>query len=260
VILRLVILLLAIAPALALLCYGIKKARSTWKNEALWAAFFTGCLAALGIVAAEIGIHALLKGVFSSPITNAASEALFVAAIPEETAKFLVLICIALKHADVRREQDTIVLALGVSLGFAALENLFYLAGEHDWASLALLRALTAVPGHGVNGLAMGAMVTLARLSKSWSACAYAAALAFPVTLHAVYDFFPMLAVQYKDVSHTDLFWGWAMIMGLSAIFVIAFCNQVFAEAAAADALRSERRSSPATASSARSAEHLRVQ
>ena len=234
-ILRPVILLLAIAPALALLWYGIRKTRGTWKSEALWAAFSMGCLSALGVIAAEIGIEALLAGVFSSPVAKAASEALFVAAIPEELAKFLVLACIALKHIDVRREQDTIVLALAVSLGFAAMENFFYVTGTKNWASLALLRAFTAIPGHGLNGLAMGAMLTLARLSQLRNPWLYGGALVLPITIHGVYDFFPILADQ-QDVFDADLLWSWAMIMGGSAIFVIAFCNQVIAKAAAADA------------------------
>lgn len=238
---RPVILFLAIAPALALLWYGIVATRGTWKSEALWTAFFMGCLSALGIVAAEIGIGVLLHGVSSSPITNAALKALFEAAIPEETAKFLVLICIALRHADVRREQDTIVLALAVSLGFAAMENFFYVTSNRNWASLALVRALTAVPGHGVDGLAMGAMVTLARLSRSSIPWIYGVALAFPICLHAVYDVFPMLAVELNEKFPGDLFWGWLAIMAVTAVFVIVFCNQVIAEAASADALRSER-------------------
>ena len=238
---RPVILLLAIAPAFALLWYGIRATRGTWKSEALWTAFFMGCLSALGIVAAEMGIGVLLHGVSSSPVTNAALKALFEAAIPEESVKFLVLICMALRHVDVRREQDTIVLALAVSLGFAAMENFFYVAWNPNWASVGLLRALTAVPGHGLNGLAMGAMVTLARLSRTSSPWIYASALAFPISLHAVYDFYPMLADQYEDVFLSDLIWQWATIMGLSAIFVIVFCNRVIAEAAVADALRPER-------------------
>jgi len=59
--------------------------------------------------------------------------------------------------------------------------------------------------------------------------------------IHGVYDFFPMLADESKDVFEADLIWPWAVIMGGLAIFVIAFCNQVIAEAAAADAARGQK-------------------
>jgi hypothetical protein len=39
---RIVIVLAAIIPALLVLGYGIAKARGSWRSEAMWSAFFVG--------------------------------------------------------------------------------------------------------------------------------------------------------------------------------------------------------------------------
>src|ERR1700720_2172437 len=149
---------------MALLGYGIAKTRSRWTSEAAWQAFFVGAVSALAAVVVEYVLERLLGLGHVAPVRAAAMEALLVASVPEEALKFLVLVAIAERHVDVRRRQDILLLSLAVGLGFAALENLFYVAAPGDWQRVALARAATAVPSHGIDGLAMGAFVTLARL------------------------------------------------------------------------------------------------
>src|SRR6202041_2555037 len=130
-----------------------------------------------------------------NPIAAAATTAVLLAAIPEESIKFFVLVALAEKHVDVRRLQDIVLLALAVSLGFATLENFFYVTSVGGWEMTAALRAITAVPGHCIDGLAMGALLVTARLNGSKSVWSGRYALIVPIVLHAAYDF-PLFAIQ----------------------------------------------------------------
>jgi RsiW-degrading membrane proteinase PrsW (M82 family) len=237
-VIRIVILAAAIVPPLLILAYGIRKTGADWRSEAIWSAFFLGAVGSFGALGVELGIGQLdfLGGSF--PIIGSASMAVFVAAVPEETVKFFVLVILAEKHVDVRRFQDVIVLGLAVSLGFATLENFFYVISVGDWRMTAALRALTSVPGHGLDGLAMGVLLVSARLDgirghgikELWSA---RSALLVPVLLHAAYDF-PLFVVK-QGIAKIWFGAAWLMVLAISSIVVIKLFNQVLARAASDD-------------------------
>jgi hypothetical protein len=166
------------------------------------------------------------------PISGAATEAVLIAAIPEETIKFLVLLCLALKHVDVCRQQDILVLSLAVSLGFATLENFFFVISVGEWKITAALRAITSVPGHGIDGMAMGALL-IAAWSSGQTLWRFSYALIVPVILHAAYDF-PLLALK-ADLAQVWFGAAWLAIIAVSSLFVIALCNRALTAAAAAD-------------------------
>jgi len=226
---RFVILAAAIAPPLFILGYGIAKARGTWKSEAMWNAFLAGAVGALAAVACELALGYLWPDDQMGPIANA----ILLAAIPEESVKFFVLVALAEKHVDVRRLQDLIVLALAVSLGFATVENFSYVTSAGGWKMTAALRAVTAVPGHGIDGLAMGALLVATRLNGGKSLWDAKYALLVPIILHAAYDF-PLFAIQ----KHADKIWfgaAWLAIIAASSIFVIMLCNRIIPRAVATD-------------------------
>jgi RsiW-degrading membrane proteinase PrsW (M82 family) len=92
VISRIVILVAAILPALLILAYAIAKAHGSWRSGAMWSAFLVGAVSSL----AAIGCEALLvyhvpPGSIDTMAAAAAATAL-IAAIPEESIKFLVLV------------------------------------------------------------------------------------------------------------------------------------------------------------------------
>jgi len=230
---RFVVLLAAISPPLLVLGYGIAKARGTWKSEALWNAYFVGGFSAIAAIALEFAVSHLLPPDQMNPVVGSAVEAILVAAIPEEAIKFFVLVHLAEKHVDVRRLQDILVLALAVSLGFATLENFFYLISAGDWKIAAAIRAITAVPGHGIDGLAMGALLMDSRSNGGKSLWSTRYALLIPIVLHAAYDF-PLFAI-HKGVGKIIFGSAWLVIIALSSFFVIALCNRIVPRAVAAD-------------------------
>ncbi len=225
------VLLAAITPPLILLAYGIGKARASWNSEAIWNAFLVGAVSAFAAVAVELSIGYLLPLDRNGPVEEAGFTAVLIAAIPEEAVKFFVLVSLAEKHVDVRRLQDLLILALAVSLGFATLENFFYVISSGGWKMVAALRAITAVPGHGIDGLAMGALLIRARITERPEDLRLA--LIVPILLHALYDF-PLYAM-HKDVA--KLWFGvmWLAIIAASSFFVITLCNRTLAAATAGD-------------------------
>jgi protease PrsW len=237
---RAAIFLAAVVPALLLIAYGIAKTRASWANEALWTAFFVGAVGALAATFFELALEHIVPFDRLPPLAGAAATALFVAAIPEETVKFAILVGIATRHVDARRMQDIIALGLAVSLGFAAFENLFYVAVPTEWQWIAAARAITAVPGHGINGLAMGALVTVARLTPTRQSMLLILALTIPVALHAVYDF-PLFAAQKDRAIWLAVLW--LAILFFSTLLAMGLCNWALSKAARADrALRRDNR------------------
>jgi protease PrsW len=230
---RCVILLAAIFPPLLILGYGIAKARGTWNSEAMLNAYFLGAVGAIAAIACEFALDYVLPLGRMTPVDGAVSKAIFIAGLPEEAIKFFVLVYLAETHVDVRRVQDILVLALAVSLGFATLENFIYVVTAGDWKMIAALRAITSVPGHGLDGLAMGALLMAARMDAQHKPGLIKYALLVPVILHAAYDF-PLFAIE-KGIAKAWFGAAWLGVIALSSVFVIRLCNRVLPEAVAAD-------------------------
>jgi RsiW-degrading membrane proteinase PrsW (M82 family) len=240
---RLLVFVSCITPSLFILGYGIAKCRSSWTNEALWTAFLLGAVGGIVAIAIELGLmYVLHLSISLSSFTDAIVEAAVIAAIPEETLKFMILVGVAERHVDARRLQDVLVLALGVSLGFATLENLFYLATASEWHFIAMARAITAIPGHGIFGLAMGALLIAARLRPRRFALLIAWVV--PVLLHAAYDF-PLLALR-SSPGRWWLLIVWMVVLVLSAATAIILCNRTLPAAAEADRVSGRDLRSPA--------------
>jgi RsiW-degrading membrane proteinase PrsW (M82 family) len=230
---RFVILLAAIGPPLLILGYGIAKARGTWKSEAMWNAYFLGAMGAIAAMAFEFALDYVLPLGRMTPVDGAASKAVLIAGIPEEAIKFFVLVCIAEKHVDVRRLQDILVLALAVSLGFATLENFIFVITAGDWKTIAAIRAITSVPGHGIDGLAMGALLIAARMEAQRIPGLFKYALIVPAILHAAYDF-PLFAIK-TGIAKVWFGAAWLGVIALSSVFVIRLCNRILPDALEAD-------------------------
>ena len=86
----------------------------------------------------------------------------FLTAAPvEEGLKFFILFYFVYRMKDFNEPVDGIVYGVSVSLGFATLENIYYVYVLPDYfettpLSLAILRAFSAVPAHAAFGAIMG--------------------------------------------------------------------------------------------------------
>ena len=185
------ILLAALAPILILLFHIYRKDKDQPEPvKEMVKAFFYGVVSAFLSFCISIPFEKM--GLFVSDFTTvreAVQTAFFAAAIPEEVAKYTMLWLFLRKCKYFDQRMDGIVYAVCVSLGFAALENVFYLISSYDeWLSIGISRALTAVPGHFGFGVLMGYYYSLGKFdSKTFTSAKYKA-LIVPILVHGIYD------------------------------------------------------------------------
>lgn len=116
-------------------------------------------------------------------------KAFLTAAIPEESAKLLMLWLVLRKNRYFDEKVDGIVYAAIVSLGFAAFENIMYVFGSwEDWKSVAIVRAIFAVPGHFCFGVLMGYFYSKLKFSLNPSIMDKVLLLLAPILAHGIYD------------------------------------------------------------------------
>jgi len=193
-ILRLAAAVSAIAPGALLLAYFSYSHAWRGIRELTWIAFGLGFTAAIPIA----GVASLFTPSFSSIADlhlYAIAVAFLEASLPEEIGKILVIYYFLLRHEDVRRPLDVVALSIVVSLGFASIENIYYVFGSADWSGTAMVRAVTAIPMHSTMGIIMGyygAQYLTATRSKRRSLLLM---FLWPTVLHGLYDY-PVFAVQ----------------------------------------------------------------
>lgn len=140
-------------------------------------------------------------------VTVASSELMYnilfyflVVALAEEGAKYFLLKRSTWNSPHFNCRFDGVVYAAFVSLGFALAENVGYVL-EYGMGT-ALLRAVTAVPGHACFGIFMGAFYGAAKKYENYnieqSRNYRILALVVPTLLHGTYDF---IAVQDEGLS-----------------------------------------------------------
>lgn len=204
----------ALLPALFLGLYIWKKDPKPEPTNQLIKAVLLGVGLCLPVAFVELIIQ---KGLFGfsggQPFTlfGTTVEAFFVAAIPEEAAKLLALWIILRKNPYFDEHFDGIVYAVCVGLGFAAIENVFYVLGSEDWLSTAIARSFLAVPGHYAFGIIMGYYYSVYHFvdrSKKYKALILIA----PVMAHGVYDSLALSGTVNATVG------------GLSFFVLIFFC------------------------------------
>ena len=163
-----VYILAAVLPAIILLRYIYK--HDTVEKEPpglLLTLLFMGVLAALCATVLEAIFQTVLDLLVDpgSPVYTILL-AFLVVAVVEEGTKFWLLKRRTWYHPAFNYRFDGIVYAVFVSLGFAAYENITYVL--RYGLSVALPRALLAVPGHAAFAVVMGAFYGRARLREGW--------------------------------------------------------------------------------------------
>jgi len=194
------LLLLALAPVVIIMMYVYF--RDKYEKEPV-GLILKGIL--LGaIIIFPVGIienYLITFGKDFDKIAKAAFDGFVVAGATEEVFKYLVIFILIWRNRNFNEKFDGIVYAVSVSLGFAAIENLFYVFSAGSM-QVGFLRAFTAVPGHTVFGIVMGFYMGLARFSINGRSKWLLLALIVPWLLHGAYDFMlmsghPVLIVSF---------------------------------------------------------------
>ena len=122
---------------------------------------------------------------------EALEDAFLLAAVPEELAKFFMLWLLLRKNPFFDEHFDGIVYAVCVGLGFAALENVFYLFDGIDnwsWIQIGVIRALFSVPGHYFDAILMGYYYSIYHFGIDRSVKTRIMILAAPILAHGLFD------------------------------------------------------------------------
>lgn len=209
----------AITPALMLLWYFSARNRYSVDGEAIWTAFAMGALVTIPIAIAGAQLLPLFDAI-RNPHLYSLAVSFLIAATPEESAKLAVLVLFALRREDATHPVTIFILAIAVSLGFAMLENLAYVAESEDWRSVATIRAFLTVPSHAANGVVMGFFAARALPAGPRLSFDSVMMLLAPVIMHGLYNY-PLFAVNDLAISPTGLsVEASAGLMGFLAIVV----------------------------------------
>ncbi len=182
------ILALALAPAIFLvfLLYAWDKYEPEPIRQII-KAFVAGAISAIILIVFWILLKAVSPHFYlqlnSLPPLK---RAFYSAALPEESIKLVTFLLVIFKIKDFNEWFDAIVYAGTISLGFAAVENFFYvLSGGFVTA---VVRAVISVPGHLIFGITQGFFLSFAKFSRPKNLFILLA-LASAIALHTVFDY-----------------------------------------------------------------------
>lgn len=184
--------------------------------ELLWVLVRAGIFSAL--------IALVLERIFSAILSMAVPQNhplysvllyFVIVAFSEEGAKYFMLNRASWNSAEFNCQYDGVVYATFVALGFALWENISYVL--HYGFSTALVRAVTAIPGHMSFGVFMGVFYGLARRAEN----AYAhdrsvlyrvLSVLIPALLHGAYDY-----IASTNAS------TWYFVIFIALLFVVSY-------------------------------------
>lgn len=136
-------------------------------------------------------------------------------ALVEELSKWLVFKLFVWNNSNFNYRYDGIVYAVTASLGFAALENVFYIASFGR--EIALQRAIFAIPAHTTFGVFMGYFLADAKSGflHNYHTSAQMKALVVPVIIHGTYDF--LLSEQVAMTGYQFVFFILVIVLDFAA-------------------------------------------
>ena len=213
---RVILIAAAVIPALFLMGKVYRSDRLEKESGALLRSLaLAGVMSALIALVAERVLEALLEATVEDPGLYQILLYFGVVACSEEGAKYFMLKRRTWNSPEFNCQFDGVVYAVFVSLGFALWENISYVL--HYGFSTALVRAVTAIPGHTCFGVFMGVFYGAARKFQSRgeqekvSLCRKLAVI-LPVALHGAYDY---IASMEEDSGW--IFLGFIVILFLAS-------------------------------------------
>jgi RsiW-degrading membrane proteinase PrsW (M82 family)/ribosomal protein S18 acetylase RimI-like enzyme len=202
---------LAIAPGLAICLFIFH--RDAYNREPklnMIVSFFFGVLS----VVPAIIIETYFKNSFDASITGLAVQAFFVVALTEEACKFAALRFYCYRQKSFDEPFDGIVYSVMVSMGFATLENIFYVTSSAEAGNgyqVALLRMFLSVPAHATFGVLMGYHVGRAKFNPARKTALMILGLFWATFFHGTFDtllFWQQSAEMENYISDILLFAG----------------------------------------------------
>ena len=219
------LLLAALVPAAFLMVqvYRLDRIEKEPAGLLLKLALF-GALSGLAAGAIEGALTRVLDVTLGGGMLRLMLENFLAVALVEEACKRWVVLKFAWRHPAFDYRFDAVVYCVFSALGFAALENILYVA-EYGFA-VAVSRALLSVPGHCFFAVYMGIYLGQAKMAERAMQWYYIelpdespgqylrASLLVPTLLHGFWDF--------------SLSVGGGLMTVLFYLFVLAFCIDAY--------------------------------
>ena len=183
--------IIAILPVILLLNYVYKLDSHKEPKNLLKKIFYIGALTCIPAAFIEIS----LENIFYTDdlkygYLNLLISVFFGIALIEELVKWIVIKTQAYNEKDFDESFDAIVYSIFSSLGFACLENIFYVF--ENGISIGIARAITSIPSHMYDAIFMGYFLALAKrndIYKGKKDSYIILSILVPTTTHAIYDF-----------------------------------------------------------------------
>jgi RsiW-degrading membrane proteinase PrsW (M82 family) len=182
--------MITIVPSLLLILYFFLSDRFKEPKKLTFQIFILGVLST--IPAFYLNNFIIKNFETGEKFNDALLTGFFAGGLIEEILKFSILYFFVLKKHEFNEPMDGIVYGVAASLGFASLENLHYVYFRSselgvEEIHLAILRAFTAVPLHGLVGCVTGFYFGLLAFTGNYQFLGYA--LVVPVIFHGTYNF-----------------------------------------------------------------------
>ncbi len=180
-------IIISVIPVIILLIYFYT--RDKYKNEPfglVLIAFGLGILMVVMVLLIGTAINYPLSFI-KSKYLHAFLTSLIQVAFVGEFLKFLIIRFFIFKRKHFDEIVDGIVYTVTTSLGFAVAENILY---SIDSTETAILRAITAVPGHAIWSGLMGYYIGLAKFRPHKRKLLFFVGLLISIALHTAYSFF----------------------------------------------------------------------
>ena len=203
-------LLITILPSLLIVAFFVKSDRFPEPTIQIIKIFMFGIFLCIP----AFYINTALDEIYSNTNISEALIRSFLSAAPvEEVLKFTVLYSLVYKMKDFNEPIDGIVYGVSVSLGFATLENIYYVYVLSDYfgttsQGLAILRSFSAIPAHGIFGATMGYFFmkyTFIKKENNLALC-----MIVPILLHGAYNYF---ASSFFIISLLIVIISWIILL-----------------------------------------------
>jgi len=218
---------IAIAPGIAICVYFILK--DIYNREpklTLFLSFIFGCLAIIPAVLLESKFS---ESAIDGTVGGVAIFSYLVVALSEEASKFAALRFYSYNRKSFDEPMDGIVYSIMVGMGFATIENIFYVlkfAEVGRGIEVGISRMFLSVPAHATFAVVMGYFVGKAKFNPQKSVLLMLLGLFWAVFFHGTFDFFLFI----NEYSYVGKEMGEGLLAGgaiVSFVISIIFCRKL---------------------------------
>ncbi len=198
---KILLLFISIIPVLLLGYYIYQKDKEKEPKSLLLVLFSSGLLSAFLVITVNVLIAIFIPNFYlATQYYKFNFFELFILvfleiALVEELSKWLMIRLIGYPSKAFDQQYDIIVYSVFVALGFAMVENIFYVL--NGGFGLGIYRAIFSVPGHVAFGVFMGYYLEIAKQQEAKDKVKYRVSMLksilIPTLFHSLYNYLLML-------------------------------------------------------------------